>query len=144
MPFAPDDVWVKGDGKQFCDGSPSARPPAMMSDARSDHILNRAAWRLIPFMALMYVVSFLDRTNISFAALTMNRDLGFSPEIYGRGAGIFFWGYFLFEIPSNLMLVRLGNEVTARTPGMPRMPPRFASVNFTLRHLGPLTFLSRP
>ena len=53
----------------------------------SDKILARAAWRLIPFMSLMYVVSFLDRVNISFAALTMNRDLGFSPEAFGFGAG---------------------------------------------------------
>jgi len=59
-------------------------------------------------MSLMYVVSFLDRVNISFAALTMNRDLGFSPEAYGFGAGIFFWGYFLFEVPSNLMLQKVG------------------------------------
>ncbi len=76
--------------------------------AQSDRILNRAAWHLIPFMMLMYVVSFLDRVNISFAALTMNRDLGFSPEAYGFGAGIFFWGYFLFEVPSNLMLQKVG------------------------------------
>jgi ACS family tartrate transporter-like MFS transporter len=74
----------------------------------ADAILRRAAWRLIPFMALMYVVSFLDRVNISFAALTMNRDLGFSPQAYGFGAGIFFWGYFLFEVPSNLMLQKAG------------------------------------
>ena len=83
---------------------------AISGDLRqqSDRILNRAAWRLIPFMSLMYVVSFLDRVNISFAALTMNHDLGFSPEAYGFGAGIFFWGYFLFEVPSNLMLQRVG------------------------------------
>jgi ACS family tartrate transporter-like MFS transporter len=56
----------------------------------------------------MYVVSFLDRVNISFAALTMNHDLGFSPQAYGFGAGIFFWGYFLFEVPSNLMLQKVG------------------------------------
>ena len=83
----------------------------MISDdirLQSDRILNRAAWRLIPFMAFMYVVSFLDRVNISFAALTMNHDLGFSPEAYGFGAGIFFWGYFLFEVPSNLMLQKVG------------------------------------
>ncbi len=76
--------------------------------AASDQILKRAAWRLIPFMSLMYVVSFLDRVNISFAALTMNHDLGFSPQAYGFGAGIFFWGYFLFEVPSNLMLQKVG------------------------------------
>ena len=70
----------------------------------SDRILARAAWRLIPFMMLMYVASFLDRVNISFAALAMNHDLGFSAQIYGFGAGVFFFGYFLFEGPSNLML----------------------------------------
>ena len=74
----------------------------------ADSILRRAAWRLIPFMSLMYVVSFLDRVNISFAALTMNRDLGFSPEAFGFGAGIFFWGYFLIEVPSNLALQKVG------------------------------------
>ena len=78
------------------------------SKNEADAILRRAAWRLIPFMSLMYVASFLDRVNISFAALTMNRDLGFSPEAYGFGAGIFFWGYFLFEVPSNLMLQKVG------------------------------------
>ncbi len=77
-----------------------------MTDA--DTILRKAAWRLIPVMALMYVASFLDRSNISFAALTMNHDLGFSPRAYGIGAGIFFWGYFLFEVPSNLMLEKVG------------------------------------
>jgi len=76
--------------------------------APADAIFRRAALRLIPFMAVMYVASFLDRVNISFAALTMNRDLGFSPEAYGFGAGIFFWGYFLFEVPSNLMLQKVG------------------------------------
>ena len=75
---------------------------------RSDRILNRAAWRLIPFMVLMYVVSFLDRVNISFAALQMNQDLGFSPQVYGFASGIFFFGYFLFEVPSNLMLQKVG------------------------------------
>ena len=76
--------------------------------ARTEAILAKAAWRLIPVMCLMYVVSFLDRSNISFAALTMNSDLGFSPEVYGRGAGIFFLGYFLFEVPSNLALEKVG------------------------------------
>jgi len=79
-----------------------------MTADRSDRILARAAWRLIPFMSLMYVVSFLDRVNISFASLTMNHDLGFSPQAYGFGSGIFFWGYFFFEVPSNLMLQKVG------------------------------------
>ena len=84
------------------------RTPIEMTVDPSDRILARAAWRLIPFMSLMYVVSFLDRVNISFASLTMNHDLGFSPQAYGFGAGIFFWGYFLFEVPSNLMLQKVG------------------------------------
>jgi ACS family tartrate transporter-like MFS transporter len=74
----------------------------------ADALLRRAAWRLIPVMGLMYVVSFLDRVNIGFAALTMNRDLGFSSAVYGLGSGIFFLGYFLFEVPSNLMLEKVG------------------------------------
>jgi len=78
----------------------------MESDAR--RVFARAAWRLIPFMALLYIVSFLDRVNVGFAALTMNRDLGFSPEVYGFGAGIFFFGYFLFEVPSNIILEKVG------------------------------------
>jgi len=78
----------------------------MKDDA--DPILARAAWRLIPFMMLLYVVSFLDRVNIGFAALTMNKDLGFSPQVYGFASGIFFFGYFLFEVPSNLALEKVG------------------------------------
>ena len=80
-----------------------------MSEA--EIILKKAAWRLIPIMALMYVASFLNRVNIGFAALTMNRDLGFSPSAFGFGAGIFFWGYFLFEVPSNLMLEKIGARI---------------------------------
>lgn len=64
--------------------------------------------RLIPFMFLLYVVAYLDRVNVGFAALQMNRDLGFSPHVYGYGAGIFFLGYTLFEVPSNLLLARVG------------------------------------
>ena len=64
--------------------------------------------RLIPFLFVLYVVSFLDRVNVGFAALEMNRDLGLSPAVYGFGAGIFFIGYSLFEVPSNLILARIG------------------------------------
>lgn len=77
----------------------------------AEAILARAAKRLIPLMALMYVASFLDRVNIGFAALTMNQDLGFSAEVFGLGAGIFFLGYFLFEIPSNLLLEKFGARI---------------------------------
>ncbi|RZS85009.1 MFS transporter [Pigmentiphaga kullae] len=64
--------------------------------------------RIIPLMMLLYLMAFLDRVNISFAALTMNQDLGFTPTIFGWGAGIFFIGYFLFEVPSNVILEKVG------------------------------------
>ena len=70
--------------------------------------LRKVTSRLLPFLLLLYVVAWLDRVNIGFAALQMNRDLGFSAAVYGFGAGVFFVGYALFEIPSNLLLVRLG------------------------------------
>jgi ACS family tartrate transporter-like MFS transporter len=58
---------------------------------REHQIFAKVAWRLIPFMMLLYVVSFIDRTNVGFAALTMNKDLGFSPAVFGFGAGVFLW-----------------------------------------------------
>jgi ACS family tartrate transporter-like MFS transporter len=64
--------------------------------------------RLVPFLILLYLVAFLDRVNISFAALTMNRDLGIGESLFGLAAGMFFLGYFFFEVPSNLMLLRVG------------------------------------
>ena len=57
---------------------------------------------------MLYIFNFLDRSNVGFAALQMNRDLGFSAAAFGLGAGIFFVGYSLFEVPSNLLLVRVG------------------------------------
>jgi len=73
-----------------------------------DRVFAKCAWRLIPFVVLLLTVNFLDRVNVSFAALTMNKDLGFSPSIYGLGAGLFFAGYCLFEVPSNIVLTRVG------------------------------------
>jgi ACS family tartrate transporter-like MFS transporter len=64
--------------------------------------------RLLPFLLALYVIAFIDRTNLGFAALTMNRELAISSEQFGLAAGIFFWGYFLLEIPSNLILHRIG------------------------------------
>jgi ACS family tartrate transporter-like MFS transporter len=71
-------------------------------------VIRKVALRLIPFICLLYLVAFIDRVNVGFAALTMNQDLGFSASAYGLGAGIFFLGYFLFEVPSNLLLKRFG------------------------------------
>ncbi len=70
--------------------------------------LPKVTRRLLPFLFVLYVVCFLDRVNLGFAALQMNRDLGLSPAEYGFGAGIFFLGYVLFEVPSNLILARVG------------------------------------
>jgi ACS family tartrate transporter-like MFS transporter len=70
--------------------------------------LRRVTRRLVPFMFLLYIANYLDRVNVSFAALQMNRDLGFSAAAYGLGAGMFFLGYCLFQVPSNLVLARVG------------------------------------
>lgn len=70
--------------------------------------ISTVSYRLIPFLVVAYFFCMLDRVNISFAALTMNADLGFSPLVYAWGAGIFFIGYFILEIPSNLALHRFG------------------------------------
>ena len=70
--------------------------------------LAKVTRRLVPFLILCYFVAYLDRVNVSFAALTMNKDLGLSATAYGFGSGIFFLAYFVFEVPSNLMLERFG------------------------------------
>ena len=64
--------------------------------------------RVLPFAVLTYFFCYLDRINVGFAALTMNKDLGLDPAIYGMAAGAFFWGYVLFEVPSNIILEKLG------------------------------------
>src|ERR1700740_2930184 len=71
-------------------------------------LYSRVSWRILPFLMLCYVVAFLDRINIGYAQLQMKQTLTFSDATYGFGAGIFFVGYFLFEIPSNLLLERIG------------------------------------
>lgn len=71
-------------------------------------LLSKVAWRLLPFMLLLYIVSYLDRINVSFAGLQMNKDLGFSETVFGFGAGIFFVGYSLFGVPSNILLEKFG------------------------------------
>src|SRR6185437_13580764 len=73
-----------------------------------DRVFVKCAWRLVPLMTLLYFVNIMDRVNVSFAALTMNHDLGFGPAVYGFGAGAFFIGYALFQVPSNMILERVG------------------------------------
>jgi MFS transporter, ACS family, tartrate transporter len=67
--------------------------------------------RLLPFLFLLFVLAFVDRINLGFAALTMNRELAITSQQFGFAAGIFFWGYFLFEVPSNLILHKIGARV---------------------------------
>jgi MFS transporter, ACS family, tartrate transporter len=71
-------------------------------------VMRKIAWRLVPFVSLAYLINVLDRFNISFAALTMNKALGLSATAYGLGAGAFFWSYVLFQVPANMVLQRLG------------------------------------
>jgi|SRR5215468_2295207 len=82
-----------------------------MDDASRPSASAKIVRRLIPFLMLCYFVAYLDRVNVGFAALTMNADLGFSARVFGLGAGIFFAGYFLFEMPSNLLLLRFGARI---------------------------------
>lgn len=81
------------------------------SQGEGDAIISKVMWRLIPFIFACYVVSYLDRINVGFAALTMNHDLGLTATQFGWGAGLFFLGYFSFEIPSNLMMQRFGARI---------------------------------
>jgi ACS family tartrate transporter-like MFS transporter len=86
-------------------------PPKMLSAELSPHdeaLVKKVSKRIIPFLILLYFFAYLDRVNISFAALQMNGDLGFSTTVYGFGASMFFIAYFLFEVPSNLALSKVG------------------------------------
>ena len=80
----------------------------MIADPIASRTISRVRRRLIPFLATMYFVAYLDRVNVGFAALQMNAALGLSSHVFGTGAGVFFIGYFLFEVPSNFALARVG------------------------------------
>src|SRR6201987_3758132 len=70
--------------------------------------MRRVSWRLMPFLLLAYLICYIDRVNVGFAALQMNKAVDIDPKTYGLGAGIFFIGYFILEVPSNLALERFG------------------------------------
>src|SRR6202163_956160 len=106
--------------------------------------MRKVYWRLLPFAIITYFLCYLDRINVGFAALTVNKDLGLDPATYGMAAGAFFWGYFLFEVPSNIILEKVGarlwiarimvtwglvSAATAFCTG----PYSFAAVRFLLR-----------
>ena len=82
-----------------------------MSAELETRVLRKVTLRIVPFVMLLYFIAFIDRVNIGFAALTMNKELGFSPTVFGFGAGIFFLSYFLFEVPSNLVLDKVGARI---------------------------------
>src|SRR6202047_3475879 len=86
----------------------SLAAPGAAKSAIETSTIRAISWRLIPFRGLAYFLAYLDRVNLGFAALTMNSELKFSPTIFSWGAGIFFIGYFLFEVPSNLALEKFG------------------------------------
>lgn len=73
--------------------------------------LRKITWRIVPFIMILYLIAYIDRVNIGFAAITMKEDLGFTSSILGFGAGIFFLGYFLFEVPSNIILHKVGARI---------------------------------
>src|SRR6476660_3853801 len=79
-----------------------------MNPDREKRIVSKITYRLIPFLCACFMAAFLDRVNVGFAKDQMTADLGLSDTVYGFGAGIFFLGYFLFEVPSNLVLARVG------------------------------------
>ncbi len=80
--------------------------------AADDALFSKVSWRLLPFLIICYVIAFLDRINIGYAKLQMQQTLPFSEAAYAFGAGVFFFGYFLFEVPSNLILERIGARKT--------------------------------
>jgi ACS family tartrate transporter-like MFS transporter len=83
----------------------------MEPNALERQVMKKVAWRLLPFMEICYMAAFLDRVNVSFAKLSMLGDLHLSTPMYATGAGIFFLGYFFFEVPSNLLLERVGARI---------------------------------
>jgi ACS family tartrate transporter-like MFS transporter len=86
--------------------TPAEWPPG--GDAMEARVTRKLQLRILPFAMLLYLVSFLDRLNVGFAALTMNKALGLTPAMYGLGGGLFFVGYVLVQVPSNLLLLRVG------------------------------------
>ncbi|HJE70276.1 MFS transporter, partial [Pseudomonas oryzihabitans] len=83
-------------------------PQGAAGDAFEERTYRKVVLRILPILLLCYIAAYLDRVNVGFAKLDMLDDLGFSNTVYALGASMFFWGYFLFEVPSNLLLHRYG------------------------------------
>nr|WP_315597052.1 MFS transporter [uncultured Cupriavidus sp.] len=96
--------------------NPAVGTPAADARLDADSVIEKRAyhkvfWRIMPFLMLCYVIAYLDRVNVGFAKLQMAQDLQFSETVFGLGAGLFFIGYFLFEVPSNLLMHRIGARI---------------------------------
>jgi MFS transporter, ACS family, tartrate transporter len=90
---------------------PSSAPAPATTPAPDDRVFTRIAWRLMPLLIAAYVLNYLDRNNLGFAALKMNAELGLTATQFGRAAGILFLGYCFFEVPSNIALYRVGPRI---------------------------------
>ncbi len=120
----------------------SAAPREADDSALEDAALRKVRRRLLPFLFVLYIVAYMDRINVGFASLQMNRDLGLSDAVFGLGAGLFFIGYFVFEIPSNLILARVGARkwiarimITWGVAAIAMMYARGAASFYTMRFL---------
>ena len=92
-------------------GTPAADARLDADAATEKSAYHKVFWRIMPFLMLCYVIAYLDRVNVGFAKLQMAQDLQFSETVFGLGAGLFFIGYFLFEVPSNLLMHRIGARI---------------------------------
>ena len=90
----------------------TSMPSPALESAAHKAVFAKIDWRLIPLLLIAYMVAYLDRINVGYAQLQMKQTLPFDDAVYGLGAGIFFIGYFLFEVPSNLFLERIGARKT--------------------------------
>jgi sugar phosphate permease len=91
--------------------APAAPAAGQPGTAAVESTYRKVFWRIVPFLMLCYVVAYLDRVNVGFAKLQMSTDLAFSETVFGLGAGVFFIGYFLFELPSNILMHKLGARI---------------------------------
>src|SRR5438105_3830527 len=87
---------------------PSAVPELGTGRRFAHPVYRKVAWRLVPFLCLLYLLNLLDRSNVGFARLTMQNDLGIDENVFDLGYGIFYVGYLAFEVPANLLMTRVG------------------------------------
>src|SRR5436853_7761759 len=98
-------IWLRDDSRQ---GEDIRAATTVVQEPLSKRARRRITRRLIPFLFIVYIICFLDRVNVTYANLEMTRDLNFTSETYGFGAGIFFIGYFVLEIPGTMLVAHLG------------------------------------